>query len=82
MKANITTPHHIYLAAQALKTRRYGYTYVHAGHRQSCNHGDIRFVVSGFGRSLQAGGHKYKVHAHRDGKPIPTTELQTLIGTR
>lgn len=82
MKSNITTPHHIYLAAQALKTRRFGHTYVHAGRRHDCVHGDIQFDVSGFGRSLQAGGHKFKVHARRNGKPVPTSELRALIDAR
>ena len=67
-----------YYIAQVIKTRTFGHTYVHAGGRAQFSHGDITFYVSGYGRSLQGGGHKYKVSATRDGKPVPTVELRTL----
>ena len=67
-----------YYIAQAIKTRTFGHTYVHAGGRAQFGHGDITFCVTGYGRSLQGGGHKYKVSATRDGKPVPTVELRAL----
>ena len=67
-----------YYIAQAIKTRQFGHTYVHAGGRAQFDHGDIVFYVTGYGRSLQSGGHKYKVLATRDGKTVPTAELRTL----
>ena len=67
-----------YYIALTLKTRQYGNCYVHAGMRSGYEHGEIRFYVSGYGRSLQGGGHKYKVHAYRNGKPVPSKELKTL----
>ena len=67
-----------YYIAQVIKTRTYGHTYVHAGGRAQFHHGDIQFAVSGYGRSLQGGGHKYKVLAYRDGKPVKTAELRAL----
>ena len=67
-----------YFAAQALKTRQYGHTYVHVGAPHEFAHNDIIFRVQGYGRSLQGGGHKYVVRATRDGKPVPTTVLRTL----
>ena len=67
-----------YYIAQVIKTRTYGHTYVHSGGRAQFSHGDITFYVSGYGRSLQGGGHKYKVVAYRDGKPVKTAELRTL----
>lgn len=78
-----------YWAKQTLTTRRYGSTYVHTGAREEAeskldtlgeeNTGGIRFSFKGFGRSLQTGGHKYKVHAYRDGKPVPSKELKALL---
>ena len=67
-----------YYKAQALKTRQFGHTYVHAGAPHQFEHGDIYFSVSGYGRSLQGGGHKYKVSATRDGKTVPAAELRAL----
>jgi hypothetical protein len=67
-----------YYIAQVIKTRTYGHTYVHAGGRAQFNHADITFYITGYGRSLQGGGHKYKVLAYRDGKPVKTAELRTL----
>jgi hypothetical protein len=67
-----------YYKAQALKTRQYGHTYVHAGAPHEFEYGGIYFSVSGYGRSLQGGGHKYKVSATRDGKTVPAAELRAL----
>lgn len=68
-----------YFAALALKTRAFGHCYVHSGNRAFSNvFGDIEFRVSGWGRSLQSKGHKYKVHALRNGKPVSTKELQAI----
>ena len=67
-----------YYIAQVIKTRTYGHTYVHSGGRAQFSHGDITFYVTGYGRSLQGGGHKYRVLAYRCGKPVKTAELRTL----
>jgi hypothetical protein len=76
-----------YWIAQTLKTRRYGFTYIHVGAREAarasfCAYVDdasgILFRFRSYGRSLSSGGHKYKVHARKDGKPVPTKVLKTL----
>ena len=67
-----------YYIAQAIKTRTFGHTYVHAGAPHEFQHADILFVVSGYGRSLQGGGKKYKVSATRDGKPVATVDLRAI----
>ena len=67
-----------YYIAQVIKTRQFGHTYVHSGAPHELHHGDVTFFVTGYGRSLQSGGHKYKVSATRDGKPVKTAELRTL----
>jgi hypothetical protein len=76
-----------YWIAQTLKTRRYGHTYVHAGARHSpgfafraFEHDGIIFSYRGWGRSLNTGGHKYKVHATyaESGKPVPAKVLHSL----
>lgn len=73
------TPSAAYFASLALQTRWFGSVYVHAGNRAYSREIDgIEYTVSGYGRSLQSGGHKYKVHARRDGKPVPTTELRAI----
>jgi len=38
------------------------------------------FSWQGYGRSLQSGGHKYKVHAYytATGKPVPSKILQSI----
>lgn len=81
MKTNYS-PSVSYYASRVLETRRYGHTYVHAACRGYLNYGtipgDISFSVSGWGRSLQSGGHKFKVHARRNGKPVPSTELRAI----
>ena len=68
-----------YFKAQVIKTRQFGHTYVHAGAPHEFHHGDIQFAVSSYGRSLQSGGHKYRVLAYRDGKPVKTAELRALV---
>jgi hypothetical protein len=79
MKTTITRNYDAkYFAAQALKTRAYGSTYVHVGAPDEFEHNGIIFAVSSYGKSLQGGGHKYKVHATRDGKPVPTKELRII----
>jgi hypothetical protein len=75
-----------YWIAQTLNTRRYGHTYVHAAARASAfgylafEHDDITFSYRGWGRSLNTGGHKYKVHATyaESGKPVPSKVLRSL----
>jgi hypothetical protein len=67
-----------YYTAQVIKTRTFGHTYVHAGAPHEFQHGDIQFAVSGYGRSLQSGGKKYKVSATRDGKPVATVDLRAI----
>ena len=70
-----------YWIAQTLKTRRYGHTYVHVGARGSTlEHDGMIFSFTGWGRSLQVGGHKHKVHTtYADsGKPVPSKVLKAL----
>ena len=67
-----------YFAAQALKTRSYGHTYVHVGAAHEFEYGDIVFTVTSYGRSVQSGGHKHKVYAHRNSKPVSSAELRAL----
>ena len=67
-----------YFAAQVIKTRQYGHTYVHVGAPHEFAHNDINFTVQSYGRSLQGGGHKYVVRATRNGKPVPAVELRTV----
>lgn len=68
------------LAALTLQTRRYGNCYVPVALRNTENNGEIQFSISSFGRSLQSGGHKYKVHARyaESGKPVPSKVLVNL----
>lgn len=73
-----------YWASQAIATRKWGHTYVHAEARkrnswEAHQHDDITFTYCGWGRSLQSNGHKYKVHARRGEKPVSTKELQSLL---
>lgn len=56
----------IYWPAQVAKTKRFGHTYVHSEMRQGAIIGNVRYHVSGFGRSLEnKNGHKYKVTSHQ-----------------
>lgn len=68
-----------YYIAQVIKTRTYGHTYVHAGARAQFSYGEITFHIASYGRSLQSGGHKYKVTATLAGKPVKTAELRALV---
>jgi cation transport regulator ChaC len=74
MKTKIT-PHANYYKALVRKTRAYGSCYLHAGLPASFEADGIAYTVTGYGRSLQSGGHKYKAYAHRDGKVVPTKAL-------
>jgi hypothetical protein len=76
-----------YWIAQTLKTRSFGHTYVHAAARAEADfafrtfeHDGIIFSYTGWGRSLNTGGHKYKVHARYSdsGKPVPAKVLRSL----
>ena len=74
-----------YWIALTRQTRRFGHTYVHSGARaqsghRAFEHGNIVFSFTGWGRSLNTGGHKYKVHARYtdSGKPVPSKILQNL----
>lgn len=72
-----------YWALLVKQTRSFGSTYVHAAARQSVmgwqgvTIDGIKYTYRSYGRSMQAGGHKYKVHAHytETGKPVPTKDL-------
>jgi len=78
------------LIAYVQCTRRYGQCYVHANVRRSMFRFDgvlgevggrrVRLTWTGWGRSLQSGGHKYKAHARftDTGKPVPTILLRTI----
>ena len=72
-----------YWTSLALKTRRFGHCYVHAPARKLGGHvsPQIRYTYTGWGRSLQSGGHKFKVHANwlSDGKPVPTQHLEEIL---
>lgn len=78
------------LIGYVIETRRYGQTYVHACVRRSIYRFDgilgevngrrVRLTWTGWGRSLQSGGHKYKAHArYCDGKPVPTKLLRSIV---
>lgn len=67
-----------YYINSVLQSRRYGFTYKHAGAFTTFQHGDIYFSFQGYGRSLQGGGHKWKAYAYRGTKVVSTKELQTL----
>lgn len=65
-------------SSYVLQTRRYGSCYVKVGDRPNFGTIDgITYSYASWGRSLQIGGHKYKVHAkYADtGKPVPTKLL-------
>lgn len=72
------------LICLALQTRKFGHCYVPVGIRQKMYGGydkydNIELSFCSYGRSLQGGGHKYKVHArYPDGKPVPTKVLKKL----
>ncbi len=69
----------------ALQTRRFWHCYVPVGIRakvhgwQGEKHQNIVLTFCGWGRSLNTGGHKYKVHArYLDDKPVPTKVLKKM----
>jgi hypothetical protein len=73
------------LICLALQTRRFGHCYVPVGIRrkmhgcQVATHENIKLTFCGWGRSLNTGGHKYKVHArYLDDTPVPTKVLKAL----
>ena len=77
-----------YWAALALHTRTYGHCYVHARKRAPGGivgiYEGIVFFHGSYGRSLQAGGHKFKVHARYEGtgKPVPSEVLRGIISIK
>ena len=65
-----------------LTTRRYGSTYIHSAMRHiDVDTPEITFSWRSYGRSLSAGGNKYKAYAHyvTTGKPVPTKTLLTMV---
>jgi hypothetical protein len=75
MTTTAKTPSASYYKALVRKTRAYGSCYLHAGMPSFFEADGIEFTVTGHGRSLQGGGHKYKAYAHREGKIVPTKYL-------
>jgi len=75
-----------YWANLALQTRRFGHVYVPAAARQSITSWEglfidgVRYYYASYGRSLQSGGHKYKVYAvdPQSNKPISSKLLRDL----
>ena len=73
------------------QTRRFGSTYVHAAVRAAVNgwqgvegslNGErVVATYSGYGRSLQSGGHKYKAHLRfvASGKPVPSKMIASIL---
>ena len=80
------------IAGYVLDTRRFGVTYIHADLRNAhFGWKGIEVVIdgktavikwSGYGRSLNAGGHKYKAYCNwaEDGRPVPTKRLARWEG--
>jgi len=73
------------------ETRQYGHTYVHARIRKA-THGwqgvegtlngeRVAATFCGYGRSLAAGGHKYKAHCRYvvNGKPVPSKLINSIL---
>ncbi len=72
-------------------TRKYGHTYVHAAVRNAVsgwqgvtgtlNGEPVVATYSGYGRSLQGGGHKYKAHCRyvASGKPVPSKLVASIL---
>jgi hypothetical protein len=83
MESKIDPTSTAYWSSLAKQTRRYGHTYVHAAARaqvmgwQGIILGGVQYTYCGYGRSLQSGGHKYKVHAKdaSTGQPVPSKKL-------
>ena len=69
------------------QTRTFGHTYVHSAVRANVQFrykheiNGVIFLISGYGRSLQSGGHKYKVHAIDaiTSKPVRTKKLNEIF---
>jgi hypothetical protein len=72
-----------YYCSKVLETRRYGKCYLHSKNRATVTllDGSIEITHGSWGRSLNSGGHKYKVWANYSdsGKPVPTKILVTLL---
>jgi len=78
------------LVGNVADTRNYGSTYVKAAVRNNVmgwkgvyghvNGREVKMTFSGYGRSLQVGGHKYKAYANfaDTGKPVPTVQLHMI----
>ena len=72
-------------------TRNYGATYVHAAVRKAIfgwqgvegtlNGDRVVATFSGYGRSLENGGHKYKAHLRyvESGKPVPSKLISSIL---
>jgi hypothetical protein len=72
------------------ETRQYGVTYIHAtvrnavhgweGVEGTLNGERVIATFCGYGRSLQAGGHKYKAHLRyvSSGKPVPSKLINSI----
>lgn len=79
------------LIPYVLETRQFGVTYVHAAIRKAVhgwqgveamlNGEKVVATFAGYGRSLQAGGHKYKAHLRyvASGKPVPSKLISSII---
>jgi hypothetical protein len=73
------------------QTRRFGSTYIHANIRAAVsgwqgvtgalNGEPVVATYSGYGRSLQGGGHKYKAHCRyvASGKPVPSKLIASIL---
>ena len=73
------------------ETRKFGATYVHSAVRKaihgweglqgSLNGEQVVATFTGYGRSLQSGGHKYKAHLRyvESGKPVPSKLISSII---
>jgi hypothetical protein len=70
-----TTPSASYYRSLVRATRAFGSCYLHAGMPDRFEADGIAYEVTGYGRSLQGGGHKYKARATRDGKPVSSKAL-------
>jgi hypothetical protein len=73
------------------ETRKYGATYVHAAVRKAIfgwqgvegtiNGDRVVATFSGYGRSLENGGNKYKAHLRyvESGKPVPSKLISSIL---
>jgi hypothetical protein len=79
------------LLGYVCETRKFGVTYVYSAVRNSVhgwqgvegtlNGQRVVATFCGYGRSLQAGGHKYKAHLRyvESGKPVPSKLISSII---